>query len=610
MTRPRAAILLLGILALLAAIRVIRGPLGGLRTLLPGPVAEVALPPPSPTPWPWAGSTVAIVAPDDDGQALLLLDPSTRGPLRTLAAGFEEIAAPAWSPDGRELAFAARRDGNWDLYLVHGDGSELRRLTAHAAFDGWPAWSPDSGSLAFVSHRDGVQAVYRIDLAAGEGGAARLSGGDGPAIEPAWSPDGHWVAYAAWSDGAYRLEATRLDGGEQRVLAEPGDGPDRDLRAPAWSPDGGRLAWLEQRHGEGPVVSRRWTSDPGALTGTTTTHAAQAAGFAWFPGGQALAILRVGRSGRQLALRPVGAFSSAATVDLPAGPAGLSWSRAALSPALPERLPPERARLERSLPEGASTALPTVRETADGTAAGMAAQPGLVTLPDVAVPGDRINAALAEDFAALRSDVRAGTGRDFLGTLADAWRPLSFKSSGSAFFSWHKTGRAFDTQMELWGPGRRRDMVLVREDLGGWTQWRMFLRAEAQDGSAGRPLTDPGWAFSAGSGDEALMATGGKRGDSVPGGYWVDFSALAARRGWQRIPSSVRGDLDWRRSWTGIEYWHYERRDGLRWFEAASQVYTNAELVEALNPDRLRGLDVPLNRLVRLGFPAGWPGEG
>ena len=63
-------------------------------------------------------------------------------------------------------------------------------------------------------------------------------------------------------------------------------------------------------------------------------------------------------------------------------------------------------------------------------------------------------------------------------------------------------------------------------------------------------------------------------------------------------------------SWTGIEYWHYERRDGLRWFEAASQVYTNAELVEALNPDRLRGLDVPLNRLVRLGFPAGWPGEG
>ncbi len=597
MNPRRAAILLLAIL-LLVATRVIRGPFGGGWTLPSGPVAQVALPPPSPTPYPWKGSTVAFVAPDGVGQALLLLDPSAAGPARVLAAGFDEIAAPVWSPDGGELAFAARQDGNWDLFLLRGDGSDLRRLTTHPAFDGWPAWSPDGGSLAFASHRDGILAVYRLGLALGEGSVARLSGGDGPAIEPSWSPDGRWVAYAAWSDGAYRLEATRADNGERRVLAETGDGP--DLRAPAWSPDGGRLAWLAQRHGVGQVISRGWTAEPGVLSGTVSTHAAEASGFAWFPGGQALAVVTVGRSGRQLALRPVGAFSSAATVDLPPGPAGITWSRQAPAQALPQL----------AVAAGASAGAPTVSDRADGVAADEAAPPGLVMLPDVDVPGDRINAALAEDFAALRADVRAGTGRDFLGTLADAWRPLSFKSSGSAFFSWHKTGRAFDTQMELWGPGRRRDMVLVREDLGGWTQWRMFLRAEAQDGSAGRPLTDPGWTFSAGSGDEALMATGGKRGGTVPGGYWVDFSALAARRGWQRIPSLVRGDLDWRRSWTGIEYWHYERRDGLRWFEAASQVYTHAELVEALNPDRLRGLDVPLNRLVRLGFPVGWPGEG
>lgn len=300
--------------------------------------------------------------------------------------------------------------------------------------------------------------------------------------------------------------------------------------------------------------------------------------------------MAIGRFGRQLTLRPLGAFSSAATIDLPPGPAALSWTRAPLSAALP-----------RAAPAPAST---------DGSPLPDAAPPGLADLPDVSVPGARINAALAEDFAALRADLRAGTGRDFLGTLADAWRPLSFKSSGSAFFSWHKTGRAFDTQMELWGPGRRRDMVLVREDMGGWIQWRMFLRAAAQDGSVGRPLTEPGWIFSAGSGDETQMATGGHRGATVPAGYWLDFSALAARRGWQRIPSQVRGSLDWRRAWTGIEYWHYERRDGLRWYEAARQVYSHAELVDALHPDRLRSLDVSLTRLVRLGFPLAWPGEG
>lgn len=588
MTRRRAAILLLAVLALLAVPRVIRGPFGAFHTSPSGPVSELALPPPSPTPWPWEGSTVAVVAPDDDGQALLLLDPSTRGPLRTLASGFEEIAAPAWSPDGRELAFGARRDNNWDLYLLRGDGSDLRRLTVHAAFDGWPAWSPDGGSLAFVSHRDGVLAIYRLPLDGGEAAAARLSPGDGPAIEPAWSPDGRWLAYAAWADGAYRLEARHLDGGEPRILAVSSEG--RDLRAPAWSPDGDRLAWLELLHGEGRPVSRPWSADPGPLTGTASTHAAQASAFAWLPGGRALAAMAIGRFGRQLTLRPLGAFSSAATIDLPPGPAALSWTRAPLSAALP-------------------LAAPAPARTA-GSSLTDAAPPGLADLPDVSVPGARINAALAEDFAALRAELRAGTGRDFLGTLADAWRPLSFKSSGSAFFSWHKTGRAFDTQMELWGPGRRRDMVLVREDLGGWIQWRMFLRAAAQDGSVGRPLTEPGWTFSAGSGDEALTATGGRRGGTVPAGYWLDFSALAARRGWQRIPSQVRGNLDWRRDWTGIEYWHYERRDGLRWYEAARQIYSHAELVDALHPDRLRSLDVPLTRLVRLGFPATWPGEG
>jgi TolB protein len=531
-----------------------------------------------------------VVAPDGTGQALQLLDPSTDGPAHVLLTGFEEIAAPAWSPDGRELAFGARRDNNWDLYVVRGDGSDLRRLTTHAAFDGWPAWSPDGGSLAFVSHRDGVLALYRLPLDGGEATAVRLSPGDGPVIEPAWSPDGRWLAYAAWADGAYRLEALRLDGGEPHILADSTDG--RDLRAPAWSPDGDRLAWLELLHGEGRLVSQPWGAEPGALTGSASTHAAQASAFAWFPGGQALAAMAIGRFGRQLSLRPLGAFSSAATIDLPPGPAALGWTRAPLSAALPLAAPAPAMTASR-------TEIAPVTE---------AAQPGLVDLPDVAVPGARINAALAEDFAALRADLQAGTGRDFLGTLADAWRPLSFKSSGSAFFSWHKTGRAFDTQMELWGPGRRRDMVLVREDLGGWIQWRMFLRAAAQDGSVGRPLTEPGWTFSAGSGDEALMATGGRRGATVPAGYWLDFSALAARRGWQRIPSQVRGNLDWRRDWTGIEYWHYERRDGLRWYDAARQVYSHAELVDAMHPDRLRGLD--LARLVRLGFPPAWPEEG
>lgn len=595
---PRRTVLLLCLLALLTLARAMsRGGPATSRRLASGPPSMPASALASPSPRPWQHSSLVLPGQAKGAeQTLLLVDPDAPDDLRQLVTGFAAIAAPAWSPDGRSLAFAAQRDRNWDVYAVGADGNRLQRLTQHAAFDGWPAWSPDGRSLAFVSHREGSLAVHRLDLAAGEVSTQRISEGAGPAIEPAWSPDGRWLAYAAWNAGAYRLELRPSEAAEPaRVLATPDGDSGLDLRAPAWSPDGSRLAWLALRHGEGQLLSSAWQGAAGTLEGAARTHAAAATSFAWLPGGQTLAILGEERAGRRLTLRSVDAMVVAATIALPPGPAaGLSWSRLPLAGALPR---PAR-------PLARTIAAPASRRQGDP------ARPGLVHLPDVTVPGAQINAVVAADFAALRAGLRAEVGQDFLGTLSDAWRPLGFQSSGSAFFSWHKTGRAFDTQMELWGPSRRRDMVLLREDLGGRTQWRMFLRAAAQDGSAGRPLTEAGWTFAAGSGDPSMEAGGGRRGGTVPSGYWLDFTEAAARYGWLRIPSIERGHLNWRRNWTGIEYWHYERRDGLRWFEAASEVYSRAELAEALHPDRLRALDLPLSRLVRLGFPAGWPDEG
>jgi TolB protein len=72
---------------------------------------------------------------------------------------------PAWSPDGRRLAFVRVRGGRSDIYVVNRDGSGLRRL-AHAitfrpmpgsssGFAANPAWSPDGQKIAFMSNRDG-----------------------------------------------------------------------------------------------------------------------------------------------------------------------------------------------------------------------------------------------------------------------------------------------------------------------------------------------------------------------------------------------------------------------------------------------------------------------
>jgi Tol biopolymer transport system component len=69
---------------------------------------------------------------------------------------------PEASPDGHRVVFMSQRDGNWEVYIVRIDGSDLRRLTNHPANDGLPAWSPDGQHIAFVSDRDGRWAVWAM----------------------------------------------------------------------------------------------------------------------------------------------------------------------------------------------------------------------------------------------------------------------------------------------------------------------------------------------------------------------------------------------------------------------------------------------------------------
>jgi TolB protein len=72
----------------------------------------------------------------------------------------EEDTAPALSPNGEQVVFMSRREGNWDIYLINVDGSNLQRLSSDEAEDGLPVWSPDGNAIAFVSNRGGPWAVW------------------------------------------------------------------------------------------------------------------------------------------------------------------------------------------------------------------------------------------------------------------------------------------------------------------------------------------------------------------------------------------------------------------------------------------------------------------
>src|SRR5215216_1498791 len=106
--------------------------------------------------------------------------------------GFDGMAA--WSPDGRRIAFASDRDGNWELYVMNADGTEPTRLTNTPRDEGVPAFSPGGDRIAYnVGSVDPGIYVMNADGT----GQRRLVGGNWPS----WSPDGRRISYTAYTSG-------------------------------------------------------------------------------------------------------------------------------------------------------------------------------------------------------------------------------------------------------------------------------------------------------------------------------------------------------------------------------------------------------------------------
>ncbi len=128
-----------------------------------------------------------------------------------------EILHPAWSPDGRYIAFAALSGGVTDLYLYDLQTDSLRQLTNDAYADLEPAWSPDGSKIAFVTDRFSTNLAnlspgnYRLALLdpATDSITPLPSFLDGKNIDPQWSPDGGSIYFLSDRNGItniYRLD--------------------------------------------------------------------------------------------------------------------------------------------------------------------------------------------------------------------------------------------------------------------------------------------------------------------------------------------------------------------------------------------------------------------
>ena len=94
---------------------------------------------------------------------------------------------PVWSPDGKRIAFAADRKGDFekiDIYVMDADGGNQQKLTNNRVWDGSPSWSPDSKRIAFHSERDGNYEIYVMD--ADGGNLQNLTNNPHSDSGPAW----------------------------------------------------------------------------------------------------------------------------------------------------------------------------------------------------------------------------------------------------------------------------------------------------------------------------------------------------------------------------------------------------------------------------------------
>ena len=116
---------------------------------------------------------------------------------------------PAFSPDGRLLAFTTFRDGNLEVYVADSDGGNLRNPTRHEGHDARPAWLPD-GRIAFESDRFGNLEICIAEAGGGE--VVNLSNHPGQDQEPAVSGDGMDIAFVSNRDWNFHVYRMAVDG--------------------------------------------------------------------------------------------------------------------------------------------------------------------------------------------------------------------------------------------------------------------------------------------------------------------------------------------------------------------------------------------------------------
>ena len=165
---------------------------------------------------------------------------------------------PSWSPDGKKIIFASWRDGNYEIYVMHANGSNQIRLTDNSDWDKPPSWSPDGTKIAFISDQHGDYEIYVVN--AYGYGQTRVTNNKSGDVLPSWAPDGKKIAFISDRDGNYEIYVMHADSSGEKRLTDQG----YDL-FPSWSPDGKKIAFHSYQEGNFEIYVMQAGSAPSQI---------------------------------------------------------------------------------------------------------------------------------------------------------------------------------------------------------------------------------------------------------------------------------------------------------------------------------------------------------
>ncbi len=185
--------------------------------------------------WSPDGKKIAYVSFEGKNSAIYVQDILTGK--RERVAAYEGInSAPSWSPEGSRLAMTLSRDGNTEIYVMSLHSKTLKRMTTNGGIDTEPTWSPDGRKLAFTSDRSGGPQIYEIDIRGGE--PKRISFDGKYNARPRYSPDGRYISLVHAVNGSYRIGLLDLSNGSINTLTDA-----KLDESPSFAPNGGMIIY-------------------------------------------------------------------------------------------------------------------------------------------------------------------------------------------------------------------------------------------------------------------------------------------------------------------------------------------------------------------------------